>query len=228
MDAAEFKKLVAKHFSPRIREHGWKGSGFHFRKNQDNHVVEIFGLQGSWFGGSVCCETAIHFDFIPDLAGKSFNKATYASCIIRERLSPKGEGDHHWTFRDNEEDNVNSINQIWDAFEIYGQRFYKDFNNFPEPFLSIAPEDFDQTSFLEFGKKKRVKILDKYYVHNEIHLTWLLKEINSFIGKSDLAIKFGELGMKMTYDHANEMAKSTKGKVDQAYVDKNKELFKMK
>ncbi|WP_421750262.1 DUF4304 domain-containing protein [Croceimicrobium sp.] len=228
MDAAGFKKLVAKHFSPRIRELGWKGSGFHFRKVEDNHIVKIFGLQGSWYGGSVCCETAIHFDFIPDLAGKSFDKTTYASCIIRERLSPKGEGDYHWIFRDNEEDNVKSINQIWEAFETYGQRFYNDFNNFPEPFSSITPEDFDRTSFFRSGKKKSMKILDKYYVPNEIYLAWLLKEINSFIGKSDLAIEFGELGMKMTYDHANEMAKSNKGKVNQAYIDVNRGLFKMK
>ncbi|GAB5398917.1 MAG: hypothetical protein Aureis2KO_05020 [Aureisphaera sp.] len=227
MDAAGFKKLVAKHFAPRIRKLDWKGSGFHFRKVEDNHVVKIFGLQGSWDGGSVCCETAIHFDFIPDLAGKPFDKATYASCIIRERLSPKGEGDYHWTFRDKEEDNVKSINQIWDAFETYGQRFYNDFNNFPEPFLSITPQDFNQTRFLGHGKKKRVKILDKYYIHNEIHLAWLLKEINSFLGKRDSALEFVELGMKMTYDHANEMAKSNKGKVDQVYIDMNKELFKM-
>lgn len=228
MDAAGFKKLVAKYLSPRIRELGWKGSGFHFRKVEDYHVVKIFGLQGSWNGGSVCCESAIHFDFIQDLAGKSFDKSTYASCVIRERLSPKGEGDYHWIFRDKEEENVKSINQIWDAFETHGQRFYKDFDNFPEPFLSISPKDFNQASLLGMGKKKRVKILNKYYVHNEIHLAWLLKEINSFIGKSNLAIEFGELGMKMTYDHANEMAKSNRGNVDQVYIDMNKELFKMK
>ena len=150
MDAAGFKKLISKHFSPRLRELGWKGSGFNFRKVEDNHIVKIFGLQGSWYGGSVCCETAIHFDFISDLAGKPFDKTTYAACIIRERLSPKGEGDYHWTFSDNEEDNVKSIKQIWDAFEKYGQRFYRDFDNFPEPFVSIKPKDFNQTNLLGF------------------------------------------------------------------------------
>lgn len=34
--------------------------------------------------------------------------------------------------------------------------------------------------------------------------------------------------MKMTYNHANKMAKSKKGKVDQVYIDMNKELFKMR
>ncbi len=40
-----------------------------FQKIEDNHIVKIFGIQGSWAGGSGCCEMTIHFDFIPDLAG---------------------------------------------------------------------------------------------------------------------------------------------------------------
>ncbi|WP_350289131.1 DUF4304 domain-containing protein [uncultured Croceitalea sp.] len=75
MNASEFRKLVAKHFSPKIRELGWKGSGFHFRKQPENHIGNLCGIQGSWYGGSVCCETAIYFDFIPDLAGLGFEKA---------------------------------------------------------------------------------------------------------------------------------------------------------
>ena len=228
MDAAGFKKLISQHFAPKMRELGWKGSGFHFRKVEENHVVKIFGLQGSWYGGSVCCETAIHFDFIPDLAGKPFDKTTYASCIIRERLSPKGEGDYHWRFSDNEEENIKSINQIWEAFEKYGQRFYQDFNNFPEPFSSIKLKDFNQTSWLGFGKKKRMKILGKYYIYNEKNLGGLLMEINQFIGKRDLAKDFAELGMQMVNNHSNEMTKSNTGKADQTYLNIYRKLFKMK
>ncbi len=228
MSASEFKKLLSKHFSPKIREIGWKGSGFHFRKLDKNHVVKIFGLHGSWLGGSIYCETAIHFDFIPDLAGKSFDKTTFASCIIRERLSPNRSGDYSWTIRDNEEENIKSINQIWNAFEKNGLNFYQDFDNFPEPFSSIRPSHFNQSTLLGFGKKKRIKILDKYYVHNEIHLAWLLGEINQFIGKMDLAKDFSKLGMEMVYDHASVMAKSNNGKFDQTYIDVNKKLFKIK
>lgn len=67
MNASEFKKLVNKGFAPPIRQLGWKGSGFHFYQTNPNHVVNIFGLQGTWMGGSVCCETAIHFDFYSGL-----------------------------------------------------------------------------------------------------------------------------------------------------------------
>ena len=189
MNASEFKKLVNKHFSPNIRELGWKGSGFHFYQQNQNHVVNIFGLQGSWLGGSVCCETAIHFDFLHDLAHKEINitKTTYASCLIRERLSPKGEGDWHWRFSDKEENNLNSINQIWEAFKTYGLKFYIDFANFPYPFDIIKPADLSINT--------NYKILNKYYVPNQIELAWLLKEINLFIGRKEMAKHFCELGM---------------------------------
>tara|TARA_R110000850_G_scaffold158622_1_gene282875 strand:+ start:1183 stop:1845 length:663 start_codon:yes stop_codon:yes gene_type:complete len=220
MDAAGFKKLISKHFSPRIRELGWKGSGFHFRKIEDNHIVKIFGLQGNWYGGSVYCETAIHFDFIPDLAGRPINKTTYASCVIRERMSPKGDGDYYWNFKDKVEENIESINQIWTTFENHGQKFYKDFANFPEPFTSITPADFNSNMSLS--------ILDKYFIQNKIHLVWLLKEINQFIGKMDLATDFAEVGMKMVYNRSNIMAKRNNGIVDQSYVRMNKKLFSIK
>jgi len=172
MNASIFKKLVNKYFSPNIRQLNWKGSGFHFFQSNPNHVVNIFGIQGSWYGGSVCCGTAIHFDFIPDLAHKEIDisKTTYASCIIRNRLSPKGSGDYHWMFRDREEENIKSVNQIWEAFETHGLSFYNDFANFPYPFDNINPKD------LEIAHN--YKLLDKYHITNSIHLAWLLKEIN--------------------------------------------------
>ena len=218
MDSAEFRKLVAKYFAPQIRELGWKGSGFHFRKFEDNHIVKVFGFQGAWYGGSVCCETAIHFDFLDDLAGKPFDKATYGSCLIRERLSPKGKGDYHWRFSNKEEQNIKSVKEILSAFEKYGQRFYKDFENFPYPFTKIKARDLK--------KRPNYKLLGKYYVHSNIHLAWLLKEINLFIGKNEKASEFADFGIKTAIEHANIMAKNS-GKLDTQYIEMNKKLFNL-
>ncbi|NME70635.1 DUF4304 domain-containing protein [Flammeovirga aprica] len=227
MNTSEFKKLIRKHYSPKIRELGWKGSGFHYRKVEDNHVVKIFGIQGSWYGGSICCETAIHFDFIPDLSGKLYNKTTYASCLIRERLSPKGVGDYHWDLKENEEENIKSINEIWETFSNQGQKFYNDFENFPEPFLSIQPNDFNQRYWFGFGKKKRVKILNKYHIFNEIHFIWLLKEINLFFGNISKAREFSELGIEIVNEDAIKQRQRVRGTFDQSYFDSNIEMFKI-
>ncbi len=223
MNASEFKKLVNKNFSPNIRQLDWKGSGFHFYKQDANHVVNIFGIQGSWHGGSVCCETAIHFDFIPDLAHKEIDitKITYANCIIRDRLSPKGMGDYHWTFRNNEEENLKSVNQIWNAFNTHGLTFYNDFANFPFPFDTIKPQDLKGNH--------SYKLLDKYYIPNSIHFAWLLQEINLFIGKLDTAKGFSEFGFRQAMENAEKMSAystSKKAKADlENYIAVNRKMF---
>ncbi len=227
MNATEFKKLVTKYFSPKIRELGWKGSGFHFRKPEKYHVVKIFGIQGNWYGGSVICETAIHFDFIPDLAGNSFSKTTYASCIIRERLSPKGAGDYHWKLGDKENENIETINEIWAAFEQHGTSFYNDFKEFPHPFDSIDPSDLNKRSLFGLGRRQNYRILGKYHIPNEIHLIWLLKEIHWFLGNTDRCKSFAELGLEVANQHATEMAKNSNGTLDQDLIKLNRQLFEL-
>ncbi|SKC08403.1 protein of unknown function [Sphingobacterium nematocida] len=210
MNASEFKKLSTKFLAPRLREKGWKGSGFNFYRTTDNSIVHILGIQGAWYGGSVCCETAIHFDFIPDLAGKNDpSKVSYASCMVRQRLSPKGGGDYHWTFRDNEHDNINSLNQIFEALETFGEKFYQDFNNFPSPFDKIKPNDF--------LTGERVVLLDKYYVYNEFSFIWLLKEINLKINRPEIAREFSEIGIEKASKYYNKL-------IDETKSEKQKEL----
>jgi hypothetical protein len=222
MNAGEFKKLVNRTFAENIRQLGWKGSGFHFYKADPNHVVNIFGLQGSWTGGGVCCETALHFDFIPDLAHRDMDvsKTTCESCIIRQRLSPKGYGDYRWIFRDREEDNLESINQIWDSFRVHGLRFYTDFEHFPTPFDSIKPSDLDED--------KNYRLLGKYPVMNQIEFVWLLKEINLFIDRNPMAKEFAALGLKMASAHADAMARQFKGKKALDDIQTYRDLYKNK
>lgn len=195
MKTAEFKKLIAQHFSPKIRKLGWKGSGFHYRKMDGKHIGNLFGIQGNWQGGSVCCETAIHFDFMEDLEGLPFEKSTYASALIRKRLSPKGEGDHHWYFSKNMERNIESVNSIWNSFELHAPKFYNDFTDFPHPFDKIKPSDL--------RINKNYKVLDKYFVVNQIEFANLLKEINLLLGNIESAKEFSQIGI----EDLNELAK---------------------
>jgi Domain of unknown function (DUF4304) len=225
MDAAGFRKLVSAFLAPELRKKGWKGSGFNFYQEPGNHVVNILGIQGSWYGGSVCCETAIHFDFIPDLAQSAVNvpKIKYASCLIRKRLHPKGDGDYHWYFRDKDDENVQSIKQIFQAFEHYGEKFYADFKNFPFPFDTITPENVIST--------KHYKILDKYHIRNAIDLMWLLKEINLFIGRRTAAEQFSAAGILMTEEHERNMIASCRSKFaikqNEQYFNLKKEKFRI-
>tara|TARA_R110002074_G_scaffold149035_6_gene301328 strand:- start:14523 stop:15197 length:675 start_codon:yes stop_codon:yes gene_type:complete len=217
MNSTDFRKLVAKHFSPSIRKLGWKGSGFDFRKIEDNHVVNIFGIQGSWMGGSVCCETAVHFDFFSDLSGqKDFNKTKYSSCLLRSRLSPDGEGDYHWVFSDNQTQNIESVKSILKAFENHGLNFYKEFQDFPHPFVDIRVMDLEVNN--------NYKVLDKYYVGNGMGIARFLKEINLFIGNRTVAEEFSEYGIKMATELADRLLVGRKTKT----YKKTEEFINMK
>lgn len=220
MNSGEFKNLVKDHFSPKLRSIGWKGSGFNYRKIEENHVIKVFGIQGSWMGGSVCCETAIHFDFFSDLTGKSKNKVTYASCVIRQRLSPKGEGDYHWWFRNKEEENIKSIKEIWEAFKNHGQKFYEEFDDFPSPFDKIDVQDLISN--------KHYKLLNKYKIYNDINFAWVLKEINQFIGNMAKAKQFSEYGMRETIAHAKSISKNIQSKAYNNYIEINRKRLEIK
>ncbi|RKS42567.1 uncharacterized protein DUF4304 [Gillisia mitskevichiae] len=202
MNTAEFRKLITKHFSPKIRELGWKGSGFHYRKVDQNHIVNILGLQGSRFGDSIYCETAIHFDFIPDLVGFSYDKSTYDSCLIRERITPNNSGG--WNLSNKEDINIETINSIWTSFKLQGTKFYEDFSKFPHPFDKIKPQDLRNNT--------NYKILGKYFITNHIELANLLKEINLLIGNKAMAKEFSILGIEAINDLGRKLLVGKKTK----------------
>ncbi len=206
MNSSEFKKLSTKHLAPKLREKGWKGSGFSFYKLTKNNIIQIFNIQGNWIGGSVCCETAIHFDFLPDLAGSTDpSKISSASCLVRRRLSPKGEGDYHWSFSDKEDENIKSLNQIFEALESFGLKFYNDFENFPQPFDNIQPKEF-------LTDKRIVLLLNKYYVYNEFNFIWLLKEINLKINRLEIANEFSLIGIDKATTYYQKLIDNTQSK----------------
>ena len=182
--------------------------------------MKIFGLQGVWFGGSICCETAIHFDFIPDLAHDEIDisKTTYASCLIRKRLSPKGAGDYHWSIHNKESDNIDSINQIWEAFNIYGKRFYDSFENYPYPFDNIQVKDLQD---------KNINLTERFHFHNKIEFAWLLKEINLQLNRLTIANEFSQFGIQEARNWALEVAKHNHGKIDEKYIEIYEKKFKI-
>lgn len=46
----EFKKLITKYLTPRLRELGFSGSGFNFRKQSGNYIHAI-QIHGNKYGG---------------------------------------------------------------------------------------------------------------------------------------------------------------------------------
>lgn len=200
MNATKFRKLVTKHFSPKMKELGWTGNGFDYRRIEENHLVKLFGMYGSWMGGCIYCETGIHFDFLPLYEhDKPIEKKKVTECFFRERLSVGT-----WEFYTEEERNVKQVQNILETFLNVSPRFYSDFENFPDPFNKISVEDVIEN--------QDYKLLGKYEIFNSRRFALLMKDINLYLGNLEVARDFSEYGIAKSNALAEKMLVGRKTK----------------
>lgn len=200
MSAAEFKKLVSKYFSPEIRKLGWKGSGFNYYKKESNGIIKIFGMYGSWMGGSIYCETGIDFDFLPNESHEKTQRIKRVSeCLIRERLSIGG-----WNFNENATQNIKTVQSILMEFLSLGTKFYDDFDHFPHPFDKIKAKDLRTNA--------NFKLCGKYDISNSIFFSILLKDINLHLNRKEIAREFSEFGIERTNKLSKKLLVGRKSK----------------
>ena len=65
MDAKkEFYSYLKNEFGPQHREIGFKGSGSHFRRVNDE-VIHCINIQGNKHGGSCAVNLGLHLTFLP-------------------------------------------------------------------------------------------------------------------------------------------------------------------
>jgi len=207
MTAAQFKKLVNKHFKPEIQELGWTGSGYNYRKFEGNHLIKTFGMYGSWMGGKVYCETGIHYDFLPIYYGKntSIEKITVTECVIRSRLSVGS-----WSLYKDENENIEQISAILNEFLTIGKSFYEDFENYPNTFCDISPDSIFEKGF---------RLIGKYNIIQTFDFLKMLIDINLHLGRTEKAHEFSERGIAEIKNMAEKQSygqkKDTNRKLDQ-------------
>ncbi|MDT0608048.1 DUF4304 domain-containing protein [Croceitalea rosinachiae] len=200
MNSSIFKRLVNKHFAPRIKQIGWVGSGFNYRRTNENHVIDYFGMYGSWMGGRIYCETGIHFDFLPLYQhDKTIEKKSVTECLFRERLSTGT-----WEFYSEEVRNIKQVENILETFLRDSSKFYSDFENFPAPFDKISVE--------HLRNERHYKLLGKYEIFNMRIFARLMKDIHLFLGNIDKAKDFSEYGIERVNELAKEMLVGRKTK----------------
>ena len=122
--SAEFKKHISKTLSQNLKEFGFKGSGFSYRKDSENFIF-IIGIQASQYGGKCCVELGIHPKEITDWFGSEINLKTlkYYECEFRTRLtkiktkkwwnfSSKNYDNQWWDYSKSEKANMNTAENI--------------------------------------------------------------------------------------------------------------------
>lgn len=93
MHKAKVKALIKNDLVPKLREEGWKGSGFSFRRETNNHTIGLLQIQMNRDGRSFCVEIGVYFTFIESSFVKDLKKVKIQHTDIRKRLTPNNEDD---------------------------------------------------------------------------------------------------------------------------------------
>ena len=145
IDSARFKVLLKDGFVPVLRQYGFQGSGFSFRRIMPDHFIHALSLQGNRYGGSCCVELGIHVDFLSNIIGKIIKpqKTTPYDCIIRRRLSLDGD-DYWWGYGESDQDAIKNITDLEEVFIQVGLPFFEEFRDFPGPLGTLTIEDIER------------------------------------------------------------------------------------
>lgn len=113
MKSAEFRKYVTRYFAPKIRALGWKGSGYHYRKEHPSQPLVLFlGFRCSSGGLSFGFSYGFHprVEFTSERFRLDLAKMKVENCILSKGFGGGGLGS-------SEEEARVAIEASWEAFE---------------------------------------------------------------------------------------------------------------
>ncbi len=130
MTTQEFRKQIGKYFGAKMREFGFKGSGFNYILYSESYVYTI-GLQASRYGGSFCVELGIQPKEITNngFQDLDFTKLKYYNCEFRTRLSKERKGANWWDYNDSELKNLETIDDVIHSISKYALPVINSFKN---------------------------------------------------------------------------------------------------
>ncbi|MCM8525602.1 MAG: DUF4304 domain-containing protein [Lentisphaeraceae bacterium] len=100
-DKKVFFDFIRDEFAPRLREIGFKGSGNHFRRINEE-IIHCINIQGSKYGKSCALNMGVHLTFLPTTHNGSLpdlKKIKQIDCELFRRLSPKMKSDYWWKYK---------------------------------------------------------------------------------------------------------------------------------
>ena len=179
LPSSEFKKLVTKQLAPFFREHGFKGSGFHFKRlNPNNQIIDIIGIQVNKYGGEFWLEIGVHPISLPESWPSQYDlkKITHAHLDIRERLKFNSNSSLPITSL---ETALQSIQLVKSSFQNYALNYFNTFNSFPSPFDKVRIVN----NKLELPKELEDKMEDM----TDIRKAWLCANVLASINSKNQA-----------------------------------------
>lgn len=141
-DRKLFQQQVKSILTPELKQDGFRQSGMTFRR-VTGHVVHIFTIQASSYGGQCCVCLGVHLDFLPTVGTNQPCeplKISEPECEFRSRLAPEGVSDHWWPYGDSEQDAISAVSSILELYRLRAAPYFERFSSFPEDFTHVTPE----------------------------------------------------------------------------------------
>lgn len=194
--SAEFKKQISKNLSENLKNIGFIGSGFHYKRDSENFIF-VIGVQASQYGGKCCIELGIHPKEITDLFGREidFKRLKYYECEFRMRIQKK-QSKKWWLFSVQKNDN-----SWWDYSNLEKENIKTSENIFLS-IKDIVPsilELFENKNYI-FDSLEKIDLTilkDKIgynLIETETRLFWALTKIYEKRNPSK-AIEFAKIGL---------------------------------
>lgn len=180
-----FAKVLEPRLAPILRADGfaWQHNGWMRLRDP---VINWLDVQSKSDDESCCVNLGVHMRFLPRPGGSG--DGTVASdiqrgcCEISYRLTWEDELDHWWSYDSGEV----AAADLVACYEERGRPVFERFASFPHPFVEMVPDDVNDAALSELlSMSTSAQIL-------------FLARVHDFLGNSDLAIRFCEMGLAVT------------------------------
>ena len=179
MHTKKIKSLIKNDIAPKLRAENWRGSGFHFRRENDNQTIDLLSVQMSRGGRSFCIEAGVYFMFIEWPFVTDLKKVKTYDSDIRKRLTPNRESDYWWEYSIAER---RLINHILKTYQTSAKPFFEYFYNWKDNLTKITTDDIVKGN------------LDKAFPLDTRTALFLAK-IHFELGNLSEVIEFSEFGL---------------------------------
>lgn len=187
IDSKVFTSRVRIVFSPAIRKMGFKGSGNHYVRVNEDGSINCIVIQKNKHGESFTVELGAHFLVLPDVMGDDVNlkKITTYNCEFRKRIS-SGEGEMWWDYGKDINAADYILSEVIEAYKVQGEDYFKQF--------------FDSNQFVRRYTFDYVLDNERLVIHQlgaatKTRLMLSLARLYIAVGRNDEAVEFCKWGI---------------------------------
>lgn len=190
MKNAEFKKILGKHFAPKMKALGYKHlSELSWNKKGEGPYVFSIAIELSRLGEYCYIEAGIHLDFIPlsySTEVPIFEQIEPIVSMFRMRLTNTLNDRTDFIYGDDKDGAEILCDYLYWAVTDEAEAYFSHYAKFPEPFAAVTVEDLKNDN--PYGE---------FRFPGDFHPALQLARINLYLGNQQKANEFADYGISL-------------------------------